>query len=188
MGLSHISGTLPIGPSPRQGIPEDGSCLTEVRECSERSHSGQNAQVTEQAWRRLFVGLSKDPPLQKIQHFGWFLSFLGCLNAVPQILWLRQQEFISESWRSEVQRQAAHRLVALRAVRKNLLHTLLLTSGDFLANSVPPWLVHASLRHPSSLLHSILRSSHHLPSVQVCLRNQMPPFDKDTSHALLGNT
>lgn len=113
--------------------------------------------VTEQAGGQLFLGLSKDLPCKSASILDDVLDFWGCLNKVPQLVWLRQQEFIiSRSWRPEGQYQGVPRLVALWAVRQNLLHAPLLIAGDLLANCLIPWLVDTSLQYLSSLLCDVL--------------------------------
>lgn len=68
-----------------------------------------------------------------------FVSW-GCLNKVSQTLWSKHKKCIlSQSWRPEIQSPGVYKLAAFGAVRKNLLHAPLLTSGDLLASSIIPW-------------------------------------------------
>lgn len=167
MGWSLLSGTLPTGPAPRQGVPEDGSYSAGAREWWKRSHSGQKAHVTKQAGGQVFVRFSKDLPCKRAGILDGILVSWGCRNKVPQIVWLKQQKFIlSQSWGPEIQYQGVHRFIALWAVRKNLLHGPLLRSSDLLASFVILCLIDASLQYIGLCFYRASSlSSHHLHSV-----------------------
>lgn len=78
MGFSLLSDTLPIGPSPRQKIPEERSCpIRGLRNNGRGQTQAQIAYVTDKQDEK-FCRAFQRPTLQENQHLDGVLVFWGC--------------------------------------------------------------------------------------------------------------